>query len=56
MLYENKTWYLSEDKVEILKIVPCGVKLTEKRSSSGLKDFLDLEETLNKIAKANGVR
>ena len=32
----------------------CGVKSIEKRSSQELMDLLGLEETLDRLAKANG--
>ena len=34
----------------------CGVTLIKKRSSPKCKDYLDLEETINRLAKANKVR
>ena len=34
----------------------CGVKLMDKKNTEGLMDMLGLKETIEKLAKANGVR
>ena len=63
MLYDSETRCLWEKELAILKRTEkevirafLGVKLVEKRSNQELMDLLDLEETLDRIAKANGTR
>ena len=61
-MYESETWCLRENEVAILrtgrpKIRPVvEVKLIEKKSGQELLNFLDLKETSDVVAKANGVR
>ena len=54
-----ETWCLRENEMAILKRTAtamtratCGVKSIEKSSSQELMDFLGLEETLDRLAKA----
>ena len=63
MLYDSETWCLRENELEMLKRTEramvramCGVKLMDKKNSDALMNMLGLEETLEKLAKANGVR
>ena len=63
MLYESKTWCLKEDEMAILRRnergktrAMYGVKLIEKRNCQNFMDLLGLEETLDMLAKADGMR
>ena len=63
MLYGSETWCLRESDMAILRRTEramvramCGVKLMEKRKTEELMAMLGLEEMVDKLAKANGVR
>ena len=65
MLYGSETWCLRENEIEmvILKRTEramvrsmCGVKLVDRKNTEELIKMLGLKETLDKMAKANGVR
>ena len=62
MLYESETWCLRETKMAILRTQRamvrsmCGVKLVDKKKMEDLMEMLSLKETLDRMAKANGVR
>ena len=63
MLYWSETRCLKKNEIAILKRFEkamiramCGVKLTENKSSEELMELLGLEETLDRLAKANGMR
>ena len=62
MLYGSETWCLRETKMAILRTERamvrsmCGVKLVDKKKMENLMEVLGLKKTLDRIAKANGVR
>ena len=63
MLYGSETWTLRETELAILRRTErammrtmCGVKLMEKRKTEDLMDLLGLKETIEGLARANGVR
>ena len=63
MLYGSETWCLRENEVAILRRTEramvremCGMKLADKKNTKELMDMLGLGETVDKLAKANGVR
>lgn len=63
MLYGSETWCLSENEMAILRRTEramvramCGVKLMDKKRTEDLMEMLGLEETVDQMAKANGVR
>ena len=63
MLYESESWCLREKELEIMRRTEramiramCGVKLMDRRNTEQLMDMLGLNETLDKLAKANAVR
>ena len=63
MLYGSETWCLKENEMAILRRAEramvramCGVKLMDKKNTEELMDVLGLKETVDKLAKANGVR
>ena len=63
MLHGSETWCLRENEMAILRRTEramvramCGVKLMDKRNTEELMDMLGLKETLEGLAKANGVR
>ena len=63
MLYGSETWCLGQNEIGILlrterAIVRnvCGVKLIDNKSKKGLIQILDLNETIDQLAKASGVR
>ena len=63
MLYGSETWCLRENEMAILRRAEramvramCGVKPVEKRNTAELMDMLGLQETIDGLAKANGVR
>ena len=63
MLYGNETWCLRESEMAILRRTGramvrsmCGVKLVDRKNMEDLMEMLGLKETLDKMAKANGVR
>ena len=56
-------WCLKETEMSILRKAEramvramCGVKLMDRKNTEGLMDMLGLKETIEKLAKANGVR
>ena len=62
MLYGSETWCLSESEMAILRRTErvmvrsmCGVKLVNRKMED-LMEMLGLKETLDRMAKANGVR
>ena len=63
MLYGSETWCLSENEMGILRRTEramvramCGVKLMDRKKTEVLMQMLGLEETVDQMAKANGVR
>ena len=59
MLYGSETWCLSENEMSILRRgerAMCGVKLMDRRKSEELLEMLGLEERVEQLARANGVR
>ena len=63
MVYGSETWCLRENEVAILRRTEkamiramCGVKLMDKKNTEELMGMLGLKETVDKLAKANGVR
>ena len=59
----SEAWSLRENEKAILQRIEKaiiramrGVKLIEQRSSQEVTDLLGLEETLDRLAKANGIR
>ena len=63
MLYGSETWCLRENEKIILRRTEralvrstCEAKLVDRKNSEDLMKMLDLKETLDKMAQANGVR
>ena len=63
MLYGSGTWCLRESEMGILRRTEramvrsmCGVKLVDRKNAEELMEMLGLKETLDRMAKANGVR
>ena len=63
MLYGSETWCLRENEIAILRRTEramvrsmCRVKLVERNIMEDLMKMLGLKETLDRMAKANGVR
>ena len=63
MLYGSETWCLRESEMAILRRTEkamvrsmCGVKLEDRKKMEELMENLGLKETLDRMAKANGVR
>lgn len=63
MLYGSETWCLSENEMGILRRaeramvrVMCGVKLMDRKKTEDLMQMLGLQEAVERLAKANGVR
>ena len=63
MLYGSETWCLRKSEMAILKRTEkvmvrlmCGVKLVDRKNMKELTEMLGLKETLDRMAKANGVR
>ena len=63
MLYGSETWCLRETEMAILRRTEramvrsmCGVKLVDRKKMEDLMEMLGLKETLDRMAKANGVR
>ena len=63
MLYGSETWCLKESEMGILGRTEravvrsmCGVKLVDRKNMEELIKMLGLKETLDRMAKANGVR
>ena len=63
MLYGNETWCLRESEMAILRRTEkatvrsmSGVKLVDRKNTEALMEMLGLKKTLDRMAKANGVR
>ncbi|XP_006820969.1 uncharacterized protein LOC102810427 [Saccoglossus kowalevskii] len=63
LLYGSETWCLSENELGILRRteramvrVMCGLKLMDRKITEDLMQMLGLKETVDRLAKANGVR
>ena len=63
MLCGSETWCLKENEMGILRRTErsmvrsmCGVKLMDRKNMEELMEMLGLKETLDRMAKANGVR
>ena len=63
MLYGSETWCLREIEMAILRRTErvmvrsmCGVKFVDRKKMKELMEMLGLKETLDRMAKANGVR
>ena len=63
MLHGSATWCLRENEMLILRRTErsmvrsmCGVKLVDRKNTEELMKMLGLKETLDKMAKANGIR
>ena len=63
MLYGSETWCLGQNEIGVLQRTEramvrnmCGVKLMDKKSIKDLIQMLDLNETIDQLAKANSVR
>ena len=63
MLYGSETWCLWEGEMAILKRTRralvrsmCGIKLVDRKNMEELMEMLGLRETLDGMAKANGLR
>ena len=63
MLYGSETWCLRESEMAILRRTEramvrslCGVKLVDRKNTEELMEMLGLKKTLDRMAKANGVR
>ena len=63
ILYESEAWRLRESEMGILIRTErammrsmCGVKLVDRKNIEVLIEMLGLKETLDRIAKASGVR
>ena len=63
MSYGSETWCLRENEMAILRRSEratvrsmCGVKLVDRKKMEELMEMLGLKETLDRMAKANGVR
>ena len=62
MLCGSETWCLRDSEMAILRTERamvrsmCGVKLVDRKDMEDLMEILGLKETLDRMAKANGVR
>ena len=63
MLYGSKTWCFRKNKLAVFRRTErsvvraiCGVKLMDRKNTKELMGMLGLQDTLVKLAKANGVR
>ena len=63
MLYESETWSLRENEMAVLRRTEkammramCGVEMIEKRGSQEYMSLLGLTDTLDRLARASGVR
>ena len=63
MIYGSETWCLRESEMAILRRTEramlrsgCEVKLVNRKNMEELTEMLGLEETLDRMAKANGIR
>ena len=63
MLYGSETWCLRESEMAIMRRTEralvrsmCEVKLVDRKNTEELMEMLGLKETLDRMAKTNGVR
>ena len=63
MLHGSETWCLRESEMASLRRTEramvrsmCGVKLVDRKKMEELMEILGLKETLDRMARANGVR
>ena len=63
ILYGRKTWFIGQNEIGILQRTEramvrnmCGVKLMEKKSTKDLMQMLNLNETIDQLAKFYSVR
>ena len=63
MLNGSETWCLGENEMGILRRTEralvramCGVKLMNRKRTEDLMQMLGLEEAVDRLAKANGIR
>ena len=63
MLYGSETWSLGQNKIGILQRTEramvrsmCVVKLMDKKSSKDRMHMLDLNETIDQLARTNDFR
>jgi len=63
MLYGSETWCFQEKEIGILRRTErammkamCGVKLIDRKKSQELMDMLEMEKTIESLAKENGLR
>ena len=63
MLYGSETWCLRESEMAVLRRTErammrlmCGIILVDRKNMDELMEMLGLKETLDRMAKANGVR
>ena len=63
MLYGSETWYLKEADIAILRRTEralvrsmCGIKLPDRKKNDDLMEMLGLEESVERLVKAFGVR
>ena len=58
MLYGSETWCLGEKELAIrmTKRAKCGVKMMDRKNTNELMDMQELDETMDKMDKADGVR
>ena len=63
MLYGSETWCLKENEMGISRRTEkvmvrsmCGAKLVNRKNTEKLMEMFGLKETLDRMAKANGVR
>ena len=63
MLYGSETWRLREKETGILKKTEraivramCGAKLADRKNKENMMDMLGMNQPIDKMAKASGVR
>ena len=62
MLYGSETWRLREKEMGILRTeratvkAMCGAKLADRKNTEDMMDMLGLNQTIDKMTKASGVR
>ena len=62
MLYGSETWCLREKEMHIFRTeraimrAICGAKLADRKNTEDMMDMLGLNQTIDKMAKASGVR
>ena len=63
MFYGRETWCLGQNEIGILQRTEgamvrnmCGVKLMDEKSTNDLMQMMDLNETIDQLARANNVR